>query len=210
MDQLPRLGKRELICLLSFTCNYVVFVWRGFLFLLVLGMGYVILLWHSLSLPYNYFSNSVYMQAWSKFTKWFRNKSVGKSVFTVLFGQWPWKLAQCHRNRINFLLQNNDTINKVWTKSIILVRRHYKGKLIWSKFDILMCYCDLENKVKVTKILSTIFPLPTMCLCKFSQNPPSGSEVTVWERLLFSLYKMVTLRIRSPSPKSNKLFIVSQ
>ena len=57
MDQLPRLGKRELICLLSFTCNYVVFVWRGFLFLWVLGMGYVILLWHSLSLPYNYFSN---------------------------------------------------------------------------------------------------------------------------------------------------------
>ena len=55
MDQLPRLGKRELICLLSFTCNYVVFVRKGFLFLWVLGMGYVILLWHSLSLPYNYF-----------------------------------------------------------------------------------------------------------------------------------------------------------
>ena len=54
MDQLPRLGKRELICLLLFTCNYVVFVWRGFLFLWVLVMGYVILLWHSLSLPYNY------------------------------------------------------------------------------------------------------------------------------------------------------------
>ena len=31
------------------------FCWRGFLFLWVLGMGYVILLWHSLSLPYNYF-----------------------------------------------------------------------------------------------------------------------------------------------------------
>ena len=54
MDQLPRLGKRELICLLSFACNYVVFVWRGFLFLWVLGMGYVILLWHSMSLPYFY------------------------------------------------------------------------------------------------------------------------------------------------------------
>ena len=51
MDQLPRLGKRELICLLLFTCNYVVSVWRGFLFFWVLGMGYVILLWHSLSLP---------------------------------------------------------------------------------------------------------------------------------------------------------------
>ena len=52
-DQLPRLGKRELICQLSFTCNYVVSVWRGFLFLLVLGMGCVISLWHSLGLPYN-------------------------------------------------------------------------------------------------------------------------------------------------------------
>ena len=51
MDQLPRLGKRELVCLLLFTCNYVVSVWRGFLFLCVLGMGYVILLWHSLRLP---------------------------------------------------------------------------------------------------------------------------------------------------------------
>ena len=56
MDQLPRLGMRELICLLLFTCNYVVSVLRGFLFLWVLGMGYVILLWHSLSLPYNYLS----------------------------------------------------------------------------------------------------------------------------------------------------------
>ena len=56
MDQLPRLGKIEVICLLLFTCNYVVSVWRGFNFLWVLGMGYVILLWHSLSLPSNYFS----------------------------------------------------------------------------------------------------------------------------------------------------------
>ena len=54
MDQLPRLGKRELISLLLFTCNSVVSVWRGFPFLLVFGMGYVILLWHSLSLPYTY------------------------------------------------------------------------------------------------------------------------------------------------------------
>ena len=37
------------------TCNYVVSVRRSFLFLWVLWMGVVILLWHSLSLPYNYF-----------------------------------------------------------------------------------------------------------------------------------------------------------
>ena len=58
MDQLPRLEKRKLICLLLFTCNYVVSVWKGFLFLWVLGMGYVILLWHSLSLLYNYFETN--------------------------------------------------------------------------------------------------------------------------------------------------------
>ena len=34
------------------TCNYVVSVWRDFLVLWVLGMGYVILLWHSLGLPF--------------------------------------------------------------------------------------------------------------------------------------------------------------
>ena len=58
MDQLPRLGKRELICLLLFTCNYVVSVLKGFLLLWVLAMDYVILLWHSLSLPYIYFGLS--------------------------------------------------------------------------------------------------------------------------------------------------------
>ena len=47
------LVRLELICLLLFTCNYVVSVWGGFLFLRVLGVGCVILLWHSLSLPYS-------------------------------------------------------------------------------------------------------------------------------------------------------------
>ena len=54
VEQLPRLGKRELIGLLLFTCNYVVSVLRGFLFFWVLGIGNVISLWHTLSLPYNY------------------------------------------------------------------------------------------------------------------------------------------------------------
>ena len=54
--------ERELICLLLFTCNYVVSVWRGFLFLWVLGMGYVILSCHSLSLPYNSFDIKVMLR----------------------------------------------------------------------------------------------------------------------------------------------------
>ena len=47
------MGKRELVFLLLFICNYVVSVRRGFLFHLVLGIGCFIVLWHSLGLPYN-------------------------------------------------------------------------------------------------------------------------------------------------------------
>ena len=48
-------GEERAICLLLFTCIYMVSVWRDFLFPWVLGMGYVILLWHSLNFPYHYF-----------------------------------------------------------------------------------------------------------------------------------------------------------
>ena len=37
MDQLPRLGKRELVCLLLFTCNYSVSVFESLRFPLPLG-----------------------------------------------------------------------------------------------------------------------------------------------------------------------------
>ena len=41
-------GEERAIFLLFFSCNNVVSVWRGFLFLLVLVIGCVILLWHSI------------------------------------------------------------------------------------------------------------------------------------------------------------------
>ena len=53
-DQLPRLGMRELICLLLFTCNDVVSIQRGFFFRCVLVVGCVIILWQSLGLPYTF------------------------------------------------------------------------------------------------------------------------------------------------------------
>ena len=46
--------ERANLSAIDYLKSYVVSVRRGFLFLWVLGMGYVILLWHSLSLPYNY------------------------------------------------------------------------------------------------------------------------------------------------------------
>ena len=58
--QLPRLGNRVYL----FTFIYVVSVRRGFLFLWVLGMGYVFLLWHSLNLHYNYFGFKSYPKDW--------------------------------------------------------------------------------------------------------------------------------------------------
>ena len=56
------LEKRELICLLLFNCYYVVSVMKGFLFLLVLGMGCIISLWHSLGLPYYHLTQNNYME----------------------------------------------------------------------------------------------------------------------------------------------------
>ena len=57
MDQLPRLGKRELICLLLFTCNYVVSVGEVSPSSGCLGLAMFFLLWHSLGLPYGYFAH---------------------------------------------------------------------------------------------------------------------------------------------------------
>ena len=54
VDQLPGLGKRELICLLLFTYNYMVSVGE-----VSSSSGYLgwatFSLWQSLTLPYNYF-----------------------------------------------------------------------------------------------------------------------------------------------------------
>ena len=87
MDQLPRLGKRELICLLLFTCNYVVSVWRGFLFLWLLGMGYVILLWHSLSLLYNYCDTNLpiyFLSCTGNIDLWYIDHDEDWSIFGLM------------------------------------------------------------------------------------------------------------------------------
>ena len=100
MDQLPRLGKRELICLLSFTCNYVVFVWRSFLFLWVLGMGYVILLWHSLSLPYNYFDTM--------------KKQEKDHRYNVLCDRW--RSLVCQPTQLEIRSNRRSSVEPWWTK----------------------------------------------------------------------------------------------
>ena len=53
--------------------------------------------------------------------------------------------------------------------------------LFWSKFDVNFkkCWCDLKNKIKVTKFLSTLYPLPSLknvAISNFSHNPLTNAE----------------------------------
>ena len=98
------------------------------------------------------------------------------------------------------------------------------------------CLCNLENEVKVTKILSFLSDVQTLFLCKFGQNPPIGSgdliisspcqngvSMQVWSNPsigsedkspdkahFYSVYSAVTLKMRTRSPKSNRIFKSSQ
>ena len=46
------------------------------------------------------------------------------------------------------------------------------------KFQIFMSFCDLENKVKVTNILSALKLVLVIQLCKFEENPSIGSKLS--------------------------------
>ena len=66
-----------------------------------------------------------------------------------------------HQNLINSaLVRYKDTLYKVWQESIIPIKLYITVALSW---------LDLENKVKVTQILSTFFPLQTIYLCQLGK-----------------------------------------
>ena len=48
--------------------------------------------------------------------------------------------------------------------------------------DISKCWCDLENKGKVTKISSTHSAFPKIYLCNFGQNPSTCSDNNTWKQ----------------------------
>ena len=53
--------------------------------------------------------------------------------------------------------------------------------------------------------------MPLVFLCKFGQNPPVGTGDRVQTRLIFySLCSVLTLKIRSRSPKSDQIFKPTQ
>ena len=93
-----------------------------------------------------------------------------------------------HQNQYVPPFVKGDIYTTVWSESMNLLKRKHVGTLFWAKFDISKCCCDLENKVKVTKILLTLSDLQTMYLYKFGQNPLTGLEVRMRERLIFAVF----------------------
>ena len=85
------------------------------------------------------------------------------------------------------------------------------GKFFWVKIWHSKCWCDLENKVKVTKIYSLLSNVSMVFLCKFGQNPPIClGDKSADKTHFYSLYSVVTLKLMSKSPKSNQIFQLSQ
>ena len=58
-----------------------------------------------------------------------------------------------------------------WPKSIVWFEITHVESLFWTFQS-----AGVALKVKVTEILSTLFALQTMNLCKFDQSPSTGSE----------------------------------
>ena len=88
---------------------------------------------------------------------------------------WPWKWGQSHQNQMSSSACHNDVAMKAWRKSIHWFKRYRGYKNLSSKSS-----CDLENEVKVNKILSALKLVIMMYLCKFEENPSTGSKDIPW------------------------------
>ena len=127
-------------------------------------------------------------------------------IFTVFKVWWPWTLGQGHQNLIKSFNYPNDTIYKVWPECIIWSKRYSADKLFLVK--------NLTFKVLV-------WPWKwgqghQNLIISFSYL--SGVSVQVWSKSTnwfrrqsadnahFRLYSVLTLEIRSRSPKSNQFF----
>ena len=73
---------------------------------------------------------------------------------------------QGHQNLINSFTCPSNLDVQVWSKSICSFRRWGADKQFSSLFHKSKSSCDLENGVKVIKILSAFFPHPMINLCK--------------------------------------------
>ena len=114
---------------------------------------------------------------------------------------WPWKQGEGHQNLFNSFLPPNNTHAYFWSWSIP------KGDM--SIFQHSQTFCDLENKIKITKIWSVLFHVP-MIFCAYSRKIyPSIQEIKCRLGTFQHSLLSVTLKMESRSPKSYQLFCIS-
>ena len=128
--------------------------------------------------------------------------------FTVFIVWWSWKLVQGNPNLIKSFNYSNDTIHKVWPKSIIYFKRYGADKLFWSNFDSQSAGVSLKMRSRSPKS-NHFFPMSQWCLrARLVKINLSIQEIECRQAHfnIYSLYSVVTLKIRSRSPKSNQIF----
>ena len=115
------------------------------------------------------------MQVWLKSINWFTRYCVGKTNFNIFYGP----NFQGHQNLINSEPPPNNALVEVLSKSIHLFRRYRVGKPNLISFHGLV---TLKMRSRSPKSNQLFPPLPTMYLCKFGQNPSTGSKDIASER----------------------------
>ena len=151
------------------------------------------------------------MQVWSKSTIRFRRYRVQTMlIFTVFIVWWPSKLGQGHRNLINSFNYPNDTLHKVWPESIIGSRDRVQTSFFRQNltFKVPVCPWKWGQGHQNINISSP---------CPSGVSMQNWSKFTKWFRRwnadkahFYSLYSVVTLKIRSRSQKSDQIFKPSQ
>ena len=102
---------------------------------------------------------------------------------------------------------------QIWLKSARFMR-YCAHKHLLAQIWQFKSSSDLEEYVMVTKTKSALHHAPMLYPCKYDWNLPTSSWDMVHTNTFWlkfgSLSPAVTLKIRSRSPKSNQLFIVSK
>ena len=96
---------------------------------------------------------------------------------------------------------------------INLARIHCSIQEIIQKpyFGLNMIFQSAGVTLKIRSLKSNrLLTPPNNISMKVSENSPTSSEESVRKWLIYGLYRMVTLKIKSRSPKFNQLFPLSQ
>ena len=103
---------------------------------------------------------------------------------------------------------------QIWLKSAIWFMRYYAHSHLLAQIWQCKSHTDLEKYVKVTKIKSALHHVPMLYPCKSGWNLSTKSwdmvHTSTFGLKFGSLSPAVTLKIRSWSPKSNQLIIMSK